>query len=94
MQARSLRYNCPILVTRLHFEFLNSAISRHDYCKKLAFLPKNSHTMYDDLLKRQVDAIKNVKRLLKQYSPPTLFHDNPSTTVFLLVEELNKSREM
>ena len=81
----------------LHFYFLDTATSRHDYCKKLDVLlgkqySKNSDTMYDDLLKRQDEAIKNAKKLLEQYKPCTPSQDNPSTTIFLLVEELNKSK--
>jgi hypothetical protein len=38
----------------------------------------------------QSQAIKNSKRLLEQYNPPQPAIDNPSTTVHLLVEELNK----
>jgi len=46
--------------------------------------------MYKILLPKQKAAIKNAKRLLAQYNPPNPEEDNPSTTVFELVEELNK----
>lgn len=79
----------------LHFHFYQTGIPRRDYIKKLSKLlghkyEKNSDTIYRDLLSKQPTAIKNAKRLLKQYNPRKPAHDNPSTTVHLLVEELNK----
>ncbi len=50
---------------------------------------KNSETIYEKLKDKQENAIKNAKRLLKEYKPPNPESDNPSTTVHLLVEELN-----
>ncbi|NET88555.1 MAG: RloB domain-containing protein [Kamptonema sp. SIO1D9] len=80
----------------LHFEFLNTGIPRKDYIKKLNSLlkqtyHKNSETIYDELFDKQAIAIKNATNLLKQYEPPNPSQDNPSTTVHLLVQELNKS---
>lgn len=79
----------------LHFEFLNSGISRYDYIRKLDQLLnhkyyKNSETIYDELLNKQDFAIKNATNLLQQYNSSTPLNDNPSTTVHLLVQELNK----
>lgn len=78
----------------LHFEFLNSAISRFDYIKKLQSLlgsyQKNSSLMYNQLLSRQQTAIANAQKLLAQYDPRNPEKDNPSTTVHLLVLELNR----
>jgi hypothetical protein len=79
----------------LHFYYYNTAISRQDYQKMLTKLlgyeyQKNSETIYDELKDKQVDAIKNAKRLLEKYNPPNPEGDNPSTTVYLLVETLNK----
>lgn len=79
----------------LHFEFLNTGIPRSDYCKKLNSLlghkyEKNSQQIYDELIDKQATAIKFSKKLLAQYNPPNPVSDNPSTTVHLLVEELNK----
>ncbi|WP_448265908.1 RloB family protein [Nostoc sp. DSM 114159] len=79
----------------LHFEFLNTGIPRSDYLSKLTSLfgktyQKNSETIYDELFEKQSIAIKNAENLLKQYNPPTPAKDNPSTTVHLLVKELNK----
>lgn len=79
----------------LHFEFLNTGIPRSDYCRKLTRVlnrkyEKNSEEIYTELIDKQTTAIKNAKNLLKQYSPLNPGRDNPSTTVHLLVEELNK----
>ncbi|NMF67311.1 RloB domain-containing protein [Brasilonema octagenarum UFV-E1] len=79
----------------LHFEFLNTGIPRNDYKKKLTYLlgrpyNKNSDTIYDELFEKQSIAIKNAKKLLKQYEPHNPEKDNPSTTVHLLVQELKK----
>lgn len=79
----------------LHFEFLNTGIPRKDYIHKLTFLlgkkyEKNSETIYDDLLEKQSIAIRNAENLLRQYEPHTPARDNPSTSVHLLVYQLNK----
>jgi hypothetical protein len=80
----------------LHFEFLNTGIPRSDYCQKLNKLmgkkyKKNSEQIYKELIDKQDIAIKNSKRLLEEYEPrKNPVKDNPSTTVHLLVEELNK----
>lgn len=79
----------------LHFEFLNTAVSRSEYSQKLSRLLghkylKNSDSIYDELLNKQHIAIKNAQNLLNQYSPCNPAKDNPSTTVHLLVQELNK----
>jgi len=79
----------------LHFEFFNTCIPRSDYCKKLNRPPigkyqKNSEEIYAQLFELQNTAIKNAKQLLKSYKRPNPSQDNPSTTVHLLVEELNK----
>jgi RloB-like protein len=79
----------------LHFEFLNTGIPRSDYLDKLTYLcrqkyKKNSETIYDELIHKQATAIKNATNLLKLYKPCNPVKDNPSTTVHLLVQELNK----
>lgn len=79
----------------LHFEFLNTGIPRGNYLTKLSSLlnqkyQKNSETIYDELFEKQPIAIKNATTLLKQYDPHIPGKDNPSTTVHLLVQELNK----
>ncbi|MFY7806029.1 MAG: RloB family protein [Limnoraphis robusta] len=87
----------------LHFDYRDTAMSRQEYQDvltqklrnaKLIDLNKqyrkNDNNMYEYLEKLQSQAIKNSKRLLEQYNPPQPAIDNPSTTVHLLVEELNK----
>ncbi|MEG4075812.1 RloB family protein [Microcoleus sp. Pol14C2] len=78
----------------LHFHFYNTGISRQDYQNMLTKLlgheyKKNSETIYEELKDKQQDAIKHAKRLLQEYDRPNPETDNPSTTVHLLVEELN-----
>ena len=78
----------------LHFNFYNTGISRQRYQNMLTNLlgheyKKNSGTIYEELKDKQQDAIKHAKRLLQEYEPPNPETDNPSTTVHLLVEELN-----
>lgn len=79
----------------LHFEYLNSGISRSQYCAKLNVLlgkkyVKNDENMYSTLFNSQSVALRNAKNLLNNYNPITPVDDNPSTTVHLLVQELNK----
>jgi hypothetical protein len=79
----------------LHFHFYQTGIPRHDYCKKLDKLlghkyKKNSETIFEELEAFQSDAIRNARKLLEQYDSVKPENDNPSTTVHLLVEELNK----
>jgi hypothetical protein len=78
----------------LHFHYYNIAISRQDYQNMLTQLlghkyKKNSEMIYEELKDKQQDAIKHAKRLLQKYDRPNPETDNPSTTVHLLVEELN-----
>jgi len=78
----------------LHFNFYNTGISRQRYQNMLTNLlgheyKKNSGTIYEELKDKQQDAIKHAKLLLQKYDRPNPETDNPSTTVHLLVEELN-----
>ncbi|MEG3907527.1 RloB family protein [Microcoleus sp. w2-18bC1] len=79
----------------LHFEYLNTGIPRKDYIRKLSLLlgkkyEKNSETIYNELLDKQPNAIRNAEKLLTEYDPHVPAKDNPSTTVHLLVQELNR----
>ncbi len=81
----------------LHFIYFDSSITRQDYLRKLnEYLSdgyqKNSTTMFDLLQSRQEEAIKRASRLLNNYSRQNPNNENPSTTVHLLVEELNRYR--
>ena len=51
---------------------------------------KNSETMYTELEGHITNAMRNAERLLTQYEPPNPAQDNPSTTVHLLVEQLQR----
>lgn len=80
----------------LHFHYFHTGISRKDYEAKLTEClgkqyKKNSETMYEDLLENQEQAISNAKKLLQEYPNHDPERDNPSTTIFRLVEELNKN---
>ncbi len=79
----------------LHFAYIDTGIDRQRYNEKLTnFLGqkyiKNSNNMYDTLINKQSDAIRNAKSLLSNYAVPDPANDDPSTTVHLLVQELNK----
>ena len=79
----------------LHFEYLNSGISRQQYVSKLNRLlgkqyVKNDEEIYLLIFPRQKDAIRNADTLLKEYQTPNPACDNPSTTVHLLVQQLNR----
>jgi len=79
----------------LHFDFCDTALGRAACCRRLSskiaggYL-KNSESLYRLLLDLQPQAIRNAERLLAQYQPPQPARDNPSTTVHLLVKELNR----
>ena len=77
----------------LHFELIKNPVSRFQYAAMLAkrmkhHYKKNIPNMYGKLLARQKTAIANARILYEERSPSPA-KDNPSTTVFHLVEELN-----
>lgn len=79
----------------LHFNYYDTAMSRSDYCTKLSALlgreyKKNQDDMYRLLESKQAKAIQNAERLLDQYEPLVPENANPSTTVHLLVTQLNR----
>lgn len=81
----------------LHFQYFDAQITRKQYCEKLTEklkkkYEKNAVGMYDILLDNQNTAIKNAKKLEKLYNNEVdSYHErNPSTSVYKLVEELNK----
>lgn len=78
----------------LHFYYHDAATSRTQYesmlTHRLGFqYKKNDPKIYDHLIPSQANAIKNAKRLISSYSSHRPGHDNPSTTVYELVEKLN-----
>lgn len=81
----------------LHFEYMPAGLNRSEYQNKLdkqigKKYQKNDAEMFQILQDKQDVAIKNARKLLSQYDPHNPDQDNPSTTVHLLVEELNKFR--
>lgn len=79
----------------LHFKYHDAPTHRHLYIERLTKLmrepyEKNLRDMYERLEDQQEMAIRNAERLLKTYDPPNPARDNPSTTVHLLVQELNR----
>lgn len=79
----------------LHFAFIDAAISRSEYADRLTKwlghpYEKNLDTLYEELFHRQKEAIQRAERLLNSYQPANPERDNPSTTVHLLVQELNR----
>ena len=79
----------------LHFNYYDTGISRQEYCKLLNKLlgikyTKNSTEIYGLIHDKENTAISNAKRLMDSYSCENPEANNPSTTVYKLVEELNK----
>jgi len=81
----------------LHFEYLDTQITRADYCKKLTNLlgkkyEKNNASIYEEILDRQDQALKFAKKLEKKILPNGACPANsyPYTTVYKIVERLNK----
>lgn len=79
----------------LHYKFLDVAVNRDEYTKQLKKLlgdyQKNSLDMYEKLLMKQADAIRNAKRLKDQHHPMSdPCQCKPHTTVYALVERLNR----
>lgn len=79
----------------LHFDYIVTPLNREQYEDRLSnklgrTYKKNSLDMHENLLDKQAIAIQNAKRLLSNYSPLNPAENNPSTTVFKLVEELNR----
>lgn len=81
----------------LHFEYCEDAAHRSQYADRLtqhlgSRYVKNRPDLFERLEARQPDAIRNAERLMRQYPAPNPERDNPSTTVHLLVAELNRHR--
>ena len=77
----------------LHFQYLDTGITRKDYIKILTNLlghkyTKKSEVIYEEIAHLQDQAIRNAKTLYAQYEPKQPERDKPSTTVHHLVEKL------
>ena len=79
----------------LHFSYNTSAMNRADFERRLSsclgqpYL-KNDPNIYTYLRHLQHDAIRNAKRLRESYNPHIPSRDNPCTTVYALVEFLDR----
>jgi len=80
----------------LHFEYRNTPLDRDEVIKELdkyVDYKKNSQTIYAEILENQKIAIINAKRLIEMHTSDSKklspAEDNPSTTVYKLVELLN-----
>ena len=79
----------------LHFDYMDNAVSRQQYIAILTArlgreYRKNDVHLYDLLLDKQPTAIRNAKRLLGTYQKHNPARDDPCTTVYQLVEQLNR----
>lgn len=86
----------------LHFNFHDTALSRDRYAAKLAPLlagtyAKADASMYARLESRQATALKNARRLERQWAESGVANperENPSTGIHKLVEHLNELKEL
>lgn len=81
----------------LHFEFMQFALQRDQYIKKLKIYlgsyEKNDPQIFNKIMDaggNQRQAVAFSKRLEEQQAEKIFSQRNPSTTVYRLVEELNK----
>lgn len=85
----------------LHYKYLTSSLTRNEYYEMLSIKlnckyeeegksKEFAKSLYGIFLPHQSAAIKNAKRLLEEKSETLYSNQNPCTTVFELVEELNK----
>ncbi len=79
----------------LHFAYITSGLTRDAYRLKLTSLlglayRKNDSSIYGRIMHLQADATRNARLLLQQYKDESPSDRNPSTTVHLLVDELNR----
>lgn len=83
----------------LHFEYRNTEMCRTEYENKLTALlgfkyKKNDPNIYSALELKQQEALKNAKKLSRQYpSTAKPQNKNPYTSVYSLVEFLNKLKQ-
>lgn len=84
----------------LHFEFYNTAISRHDYISRLENYigrryQKNEPDMFELLenMGSQENAINWAKQLEERFDGSNPSRENPVTKVYQLIEFLNKYLE-
>jgi len=85
----------------LHFDYVDSAISRTDYAKKLSErglqYDKADRGVYEKIRANQQTAIRNAKRLERYWNERGCKfpeRENPSTNVHALVEFLNELADL
>ena len=85
----------------LHFDYVDSAISRKDYASKLSTrgleYDKADRGVYAKIRDKQDTAIRNAKKLERYWNEKgckSPEHENPSTNVHELVELLNEFAEL
>ncbi|HNW52466.1 MAG TPA: RloB family protein, partial [Prolixibacteraceae bacterium] len=85
----------------LHYQYQTAAATRYDYYRTLSDKLKCNYeedgktkefskSLYDIFLNDQPKAIQHARRLYEEKKGETFSNQNPCTTVFQLVEELNK----
>lgn len=79
----------------LHYQTCGGALPREEYQKRLSrhlerSYRKNDPRMHEILESRLPDALERAARLLADYEPCCPADDDPSTTVHLLVEQLQR----
>lgn len=82
----------------MHFDYHDAALHRDQYKGKLTerlgrAYKKNDPGIYNALLDKQKMAIRNAKQLYESYETFDPIHCDPVTTVYELVEELNRILE-
>lgn len=89
---------CFELWLLLHFNYMDSNISRNDYYEKLKDLTtsktyeKNMDNIFEEVngINGTLKAYKNAKKLYKIYKNQSYKDMAPCTTVFELIDEINK----
>ena len=89
---------CFELWLLLHFNYMDSNISRNDYYEKLKDLTKskkyekNMDNIFEEVngINGALKAYKNAKKLYKIYKNQSYKDMAPCTTVFELIDEINK----
>jgi len=81
----------------LHYHYLDTKITRKQYCDKLseymgAEYKKNDDSMYAILFNKRDDAVRNAKKLERAFHVPggSPYDAQPTTSVYKLVEKLIK----
>lgn len=79
----------------LHFDYVDVPTPRADYMARLSErlgrpYAKNEVNLYHDLGARRPTAVRHAETLLAQYGSENPAQNDPSTTVHLLVAELNR----